>query len=102
MSTLTGFSGGSVVKTLPANAADTGDLGLIPVLGRSLGEGSDNPLQYACLGNPMDRGAWRATVCGVTESGMTADTHTTLWDEKTHESEPLVLNLLLKQRKQAK
>ena len=78
MSTLTGFSGGSVVKTLPANAADTGDLGLIPGLGRSLGEGNDNPLQYSCLGNLLDRGAWRATVCGVTESGMTEDAHTTL------------------------
>ena len=47
------FSGGSVVKNLPANAEDTG---LIPGLGRSPGEGNDNPLQYSCLGNPMDRG----------------------------------------------
>ena len=48
------FSGGSVVKNLPANA---GDMGLIPGSGRSPGEGNDNPLQYPCLGNPMDRGA---------------------------------------------
>ena len=60
-----GFPGGSVVKNPPANA---GDLGLIPELGRSPGEGNGNPLQYSCLGNPMDRGAWRATVHGVTKS----------------------------------
>ena len=59
------FSGGSVVKNLPANAEDTG---LIPGLGRSLGEGIDNPLQYSCLGNLMERGAWRITVHGLTES----------------------------------
>ena len=59
---LQGFSGGSVVKTLPANVADTCDLGLIPRLGRSLGGGNSNPLQYSCLGNPVDRGAWRAAV----------------------------------------
>ena len=63
-----GFPGGSVVKNPPANA---GDRGLIPGSGRSLGEGSGNPLQYSCLGNPMDRGAWRAAVHGVTESDMT-------------------------------
>ena len=51
-------------KNLPANA---GDLGLIPELGRSPGEGNGNPLQYSCLGNPMDRGAWWATVDGVTK-----------------------------------
>ena len=48
-----GFSGGSVVKDLPANA---GDAGLIPGTGISPGEGNSNPLQYSCLGNPMDRG----------------------------------------------
>ena len=62
LSLLLGFPGGSVVKNLPANA---GDLGLIPGLGRSPGEGNVNPLQYFCLGNPMDRGAWWATVHGV-------------------------------------
>ena len=64
-----GFPGGSVVKSLPATA---GDLGLIPGLGRSLGEGKDNPLQYSCLRNSMDREACLATVYGVTkESDMT-------------------------------
>ena len=50
-----GFPGGTMVKNPPANA---GDVGLIPVLGRSPGEGNDNPLQYSGLENPMDRGAW--------------------------------------------
>ena len=54
-----------MVKNLPAY---TGDFGLIPALGRYLGEGNDNPLQYSGLGNPMDRGAWWATVHGVTKS----------------------------------
>ena len=60
-----GFPGGSVVKNLPANE---GDVGLIPGSGRSPGEGNGNLLQYPCLGNPMDRGAWRATDHGVTNS----------------------------------
>jgi len=64
-----GFSGCSVVKNLPANA---GDVGSIPDLGRPPGEGNGNPLQYSFLGNSMDRGAWWATVHGVTkESDMT-------------------------------
>ena len=45
-----------------------GDPVSVPGLGRSPGEGNGNPLQYSCLGNPMDRGAWWATVCGVTKS----------------------------------
>ena len=44
------------------------DVGSIPGSGRLPGEGNDNLLQYSCLGNPMDRGAWQATVCGVTKS----------------------------------
>ena len=56
------FPGSSVVKNLPANARDGG---LIPGSGISLGEGNDNPLQDSCLGKPMDRGAWWATVHGV-------------------------------------
>ena len=52
-----GFQGGTVVKNPPANAGDTGDVGLIPGLRRSLGGRNSNPLQYSCLGNPMDRGA---------------------------------------------
>ena len=54
-----------MVKNEPDNA---GDAGLIPGSGRSLGEGNGNPLQYFCLGNPMDRGAWLVTVHGVTKS----------------------------------
>ena len=59
------FLGGSVVENLPANA---GDMSLSPVLGRSLGEGNGNPLQYSCLGNPINRGAWRTVAHGVTKS----------------------------------
>ena len=54
-----------MVKNLPANAQDEG---LIPGSGRSPGVGNGNPLQYACLGNHMDRGAWQATVHGVAKS----------------------------------
>ena len=50
------------------SARNAGDVGLIPGSGRSPGEGNSNPLQYSCLENPMDRGAWRATVHGVTQS----------------------------------
>ena len=60
-----GFPGGSGVVNLPVNA---GDPGLILGLGRSPGEGSGNPLQYSHLDNPMDRGAWQATVHGVAKS----------------------------------
>ena len=56
-----GFPGGSVVKNLPATA---GDVGSIPGLGRSPGEGSGKLLQHSCLGNAMDRGSWQATVRG--------------------------------------
>ena len=57
--------GGAVVKNLPANA---NDMGLIPGLGQSPGEGNDGPLQFSCLGNPTDRGAWQSTAHGVTRS----------------------------------
>ena len=50
------------------SACEAGDQGSIPGLGSSSGEGNGNPLQYSCLGNPKDRGAWQATVGGVTES----------------------------------
>ena len=59
-----GFPGGTVVKSL-ANAGDTRGAGLIAGSGRYPGRGNGNPLQYSCLGNPMDRGAWQATVHGV-------------------------------------
>ena len=57
-----------VVKNLPANAGDMRDVGSIPGLGRCPGGVHDNPLQYSCLENPIDRGAWRATVHRVTKS----------------------------------
>ena len=63
-----GFPGGSVVKDLPASAGDTGDMGLIPGSGGSPGGGNGNPLEYSCLENSMDRGAWQVTVHGVTKS----------------------------------
>ena len=64
-----GSPGGSVVKNSPANP---GDMGLTPGLGKIPGEGNNNLLQYSCLGNSMDRGAWRATVHRIArESDMT-------------------------------
>ena len=60
-------TGGTVVKNLPAHAGDTVHVGSIPGSGRSPGVGNGTPLQYSCLGNPMDRGAWWATVHGVAE-----------------------------------
>ena len=63
--TFGGFPGGSEVK---ASACSVGDLGSIPGLGRSPGEGNGNLLQYSCLENPMDRGAWWAAVHGAAKS----------------------------------
>ena len=63
-------SGGSEVK---ASACNEGDLGSIPGSGRSPGEGNGNPLQYSCLENPMDGGAWWAIVHGVTKSRTLSD-----------------------------
>ena len=57
-----------MVKTLPPTGGDVGDNGSIPGLGRSPGEGDGNPLQHSCLGNPRDRGAWWATVYGLSKS----------------------------------
>ena len=57
-----------VVRNLPASAGDMKVTGSIPGLGRSPGEGNGNPLQYSCLENSMDRGAWQVTVCGVANS----------------------------------
>ena len=57
-----------LVKNLSANAGYIRDMGLIPGLGRSPGEENGNPLQYSCLENPMDGGAWKATVHGVAKS----------------------------------
>ena len=60
-----GFPGGSVVKNPTANSVEVGS---VSGLGRSLGGGNHNPLQYSCLGNPMDRGAWWATVHAIAKS----------------------------------
>ena len=62
------FPGGSAIKIPLANV---GDMGSIPGLGRSPGKGNDNPFQYSCLGNPMDRGAWLATVHGISKESDT-------------------------------
>ena len=67
-----------MVANPPANAGETGDVGLIPGLGRSPGEENGNPLQYSCLENPIDRGDWWATVQGFTKS------QTRLSDTRTH------------------
>ena len=60
-----------MVKNLPTNAGDAKDMGSILGLGRSLGGGNGNPLQYSCLENPMDGGAWGASVHRVVKSDMT-------------------------------
>ena len=65
-----GFPGGSDGKEIACNA---GDLASIPGLGRSPGRGNGNPLQYSCLENPMDRGAWQATVHSVTQESDTTE-----------------------------
>ena len=70
-----GVPSGSMVKNPSANAGDTGDVGLISGSGRSPGEGNGNPRLYSCLGNPMDRGAWWATVYGVVKESDTIETH---------------------------
>ena len=62
-----------MVKSLPANAGDLRDVGLIPGLGRSPGEGNDNPHQYSYLEDPMDRGAWWTTVYKVPQSRTRLD-----------------------------
>ena len=60
-----------VAQTVKNSACSAGDPGSIPDSGRSPGEGNGNPLLYPCLENPMDRGAWRATVHGIAESDVT-------------------------------
>ena len=63
-----------MIRNLPANAGDAKDKGSVPGSGRSLGGEHGNPLQYSCLENPMDRGAWWATFHRVTESDTTEAT----------------------------
>ena len=73
---------------------NAGDPGSIPGLGRSPGEGNGNPLQYSCLGNPMDRGAWQATVHRVSRVGhdlMTTTTITLMYKERYSDLENLLL-----------
>ena len=74
-----GFPGGSVVKNLPANAGDSGDVGSIPELERSTGGRNGKPLQYSYLENPKDRGVWWATAHWVSKN-------------RTHESKNLNSN----------
>ena len=89
--------GGPVVKIPPAN---TGDSGSIPGLGRSPEIGNGNPLQYSCLGNPMDREAWWATVHGVTKSCRRLSTMNTTpnvhWEDKLPLDENMELYLINK------
>ena len=67
-----------MVKNPPANSGDAGAMGFIPGSARSPREGNGNSLQYSCLGNPIDRGAWQAVVQGIAkELGRTEPTHTT-------------------------
>ena len=66
-----GFPGGAGVKNLPANAGAIGDVSSIPGSGRSPREGNGNAVHCSCLGNPVDRGAWQATVPGVMKSDTT-------------------------------
>ena len=63
-----GFPGDTVVKNLPASAGDERDAGTVPGLGGSPAEGNGNPLQYSCLENPMDRGAWQVTTHRIAKS----------------------------------
>ena len=66
----------------PANSGNAADMGLIPALGRSSGIGNGNPLQYSCLENSLDRGAWWATVHGATKNWTQLSTHTQTHREK--------------------
>ena len=63
-----GFRDGTVVKNQSTKAGDVRDASLIPGFGRSPGRGNGNPLRYSCLGNPVDRGVWRAAIHGVAKS----------------------------------
>ena len=76
-----------MVKNLPATAGDTRDVGLIPESGRSPGVGNGNSLQYSCLENSVDRGAWRATAHRVSKSQTRLSMHTHMsFESKTGNS----------------
>ena len=81
-----------MVKILPANV---GDMGLIPGLGRSPGVGNGNSLQYFCLGNPMHRGAWQATVHGVTKGRTRLSDFTSFIDSSLFFSDHYTLSRIL-------
>ena len=76
--------GGPVAKNPPVSAGDSGDPGSTPGSGRSPGKGNGNPLQYSCLENPMDRGAWWTPVHVVTESQTQLSDWTELTDEELY------------------
>ena len=78
-----------MVKNLPANSGDTGDVGSTTGSGRSPGEGNGNPLQYSCLENSMDRGARQATRYRITKSQTRLSTHAecSIWYRKNHGGE---------------
>ena len=86
----TGFPGDVVMKTLPANAGDTRDPNSISGSGRSPGEGNGNRLQYSCLENPVDRGAWWATVRGVTETQTQLSMHVCMREAKKKKSTSVI------------
>ena len=77
------FPHGLVGNESACNAGDTGDMGLIHGLGRSPGEGNDNPLQFSCLENLLDSGVWQATVHRVTESDVSEATKRTYTHKRT-------------------
>ena len=88
---LQGFLGGAVVKNPSANTGDARAVGSIPGSGRSPGVGNGHPLQYFCLENPMDRGAWRATVHGVAKSQTRLSRHTLTHITRYGRTESLLL-----------
>ena len=88
-STKRGFPSGSEVK---ASACNVGDLDSIPGSGRSSGEGNGNPLQYSCLGNPRDRGAWWPTVHGVAKSQTRLSDFTFTFTKRGHSQKRLSVN----------
>ena len=75
----TGFPGDTAVKNPTFDAGDVRDQGSVPGLGRFPGVGNDNPLQYPCLETLIERGAWWATVCGVTKNQTPLSAHTCRW-----------------------
>ena len=87
-----------LIKDPSANSGGVRDIGLIPVLGRSPGEGNDNPFQYSCLGNPTDRGAWWAIVhkgCKeLDKTEMIYHAHTQYWPHRMHQEVCLLFYFL--------